>query len=117
MGLESKHNYSITHYKLSCPFQFRDIHYRQPGNTHHHPHRPDRAAADSPLGLVKSEEDTGEAAGDEAVGEAHRPAVSGQQLEFAQESRSGKTLNIEHNLMIRSTSEYHITCLIAPDNL
>ena len=51
-------------------------------------------ASDSPLGLVKSEEDTVEAAGDEAVGEAHRPAVSGQQLEFAQESRSGKTFNI-----------------------
>ena len=92
MGPESSQYYPVIHYKLTCPFQFRDIH-RQPGNTHHHPHRPDRTAADSPLGLVKSGENTVEAAGDEAVGEAHRPAVSGQHLEFAQESRSGKTVD------------------------
>ena len=82
------------------PLQFRDIH-RQQGNTHqsshrhHHSHRRTAAAADSPLGLVKSEEaPVGDASEDEDEGETHHQTVSGQQLEIAQESRSGKTTDI-----------------------
>ena len=82
------------------PLQFRDIH-RQQGNTHHSSHRHHHhshrrtAAADSPLGLVKSE---ALVAGDEKEeddeDETHRQTVSGQELEFAQDSRSGKKSDI-----------------------
>ena len=84
----------------SFPLQFRDIH-RQQGNTHHHHrhnnHRRHSSAADSPLGLVKSEEApaVGVASEDEDEGETHHQTVSGQQLEIAQqESRSGKTTDV-----------------------
>ena len=79
------------------PLQFRDIH-RQQGNTHHsshrhhHSHRRTAAALDSPLGLVKSEAHVADEDDDED--ETHRQTVSGQELEFAQDSRSGKTTDI-----------------------
>ena len=78
-----------------APLQFRDIH-RQQGNTHHsshrhhHSHRRTAAAADSPLGLVKSEASVADEDDDDDEDETHRQTVSGQELEFAQDSRSGK---------------------------
>ena len=81
------------------PLQFRDIH-RQQGNTHHsshrhhHSHRRTAAAADSPLGLVKSEASVAGDGEEDDEDETHRQTVSGQELEFAQDSRSGKTTDI-----------------------
>ena len=83
--------------------QFRDIH-RQQGNTHHSSHRHHHShrrtvAADSPLGLVKSEASVAnEEEDNDDEDETHRQTVSGQELEFAQDSRSGKTTDITFHL-------------------